>query len=167
MYGCKKAGRLRDFVHPFPDVCICTSAGNGIYFSNGTSTLPMKHRFNKHYTRDEARALLPQIRTWLERLAQLRHVLDRLEKRLETLMKQGRDAGGQTVNEQVRTLADLQEILAEFQRRQIFIKDLERGLVDFPAIIGGKEVFRCWEQDEEDVEFWHDLESGYGGRERL
>jgi hypothetical protein len=127
----------------------------------------MKHRFKKHYTRDEARALLPQIRKWLERLSQLRHVLERHEKRLGPLMKHGRDAGGQTVNDQVRTLADAQEILAEFQHRQIFIKDLERGLVDFPAIIGGKEVFLCWEQDEDDVEFWHDLESGYGGRERL
>lgn len=127
----------------------------------------MKHRFKKHYTRDEARALLPQIRKWLDRLNQLRHVLERHEKRLSGLMKQGQDAGGQTVNDQVRALADAQEILAEFQRRQIMIKDLERGLVDFPAIIGGKEVFLCWEQDEEDVEFWHDLESGYGGRERL
>jgi hypothetical protein len=127
----------------------------------------MNHRFKKHYTRDEARALLPQIRQWLERLNQLRHLLERHEKRLGTLMKQGHDAGGQTVNDQVRALADAQEILVEFQRREIFIKDLERGLVDFPAIIGGKEVFLCWEQDEEDVEFWHDLEGGYGGRERL
>src|SRR6516225_3393022 len=157
----------RDFLHWFTGVCICTSARKGIYCSMGSGQSPMKHRFNKHYTRDEARALLPEIRRWLERLAQLRQVLERLEKRLEALMKQGRDAGGQTVNEQVRTLADVQEILAEFQRRQIFIKDLERGLVDFPAIIGGKEVFLCWEQDEEDVEFWHDLESGFGGRERL
>ena len=127
----------------------------------------MKHRFNKHYTRDEARALLPQIRKWLERLTQLRQLLERQEKRLGALMKQGQDAGGQTVNDQVRILADMQEILAELQRRQIFIKDLDRGLVDFPAIIGGREVFLCWEQDEDDVEFWHDLESGYGGRERL
>jgi hypothetical protein len=127
----------------------------------------MKHRFDKHYTRDEARALLPQIRKWLERLNQLRQVLERNEKQLDALMKEGHDAGGQTVNDQVRTLADVQEILAGFQHRQIVIKDLERGLVDFPAIIGGNEVFLCWEQDEEDVEFWHDLESGFGGRERL
>ncbi|HEV2437850.1 MAG TPA: DUF2203 domain-containing protein [Verrucomicrobiae bacterium] len=127
----------------------------------------MKHRFNKHYTRDEVRGLLPQIRKWLERLTQLHQALERQEKRLGSLMKQGHDTGGQTVNDQVRALADVQEILAEFQRRQIFIKDLERGLVDFPAIIGGREVFLCWEQDEEDVEFWHDLESGFGGRERL
>jgi len=35
------------------------------------------------------------------------------------------------------------------------------------AILDGKEVFLCWEQDEEDIEFWHDLHSGYAGRERL
>jgi hypothetical protein len=146
---------------------VFAQAPGRVFIAPLAHVMPMKHRFTKHYTRDEARALLPQIRRWLERLAQLRQVLERLEKRLETLMKQGRDTGGQTVNEQVRTLADVQEILGEFQRRQIIIKDLDRGLVDFPAIIGGKEIFLCWEQDEEDVEFWHDLESGYGGRERL
>jgi hypothetical protein len=44
---------------------------------------------------------------------------------------------------------------------------MARGLVDFPAIMGGKEVFLCWESDEDDIEFWHDLETGYGGREKL
>jgi hypothetical protein len=100
----------------------------------------MKHRFNKHYSRDEARALL-QVRNWLERLKQLRHNLGRHEKHRSALMKQGSDAGGGTVNRWVLTLAAMHEILAEFQRRRIFIKDLERGLVDFPAIVGEKEVF--------------------------
>ena len=43
------------------------------------------------------------------------------------------------------------------QRREIQIKDVDGGLGDFPAIIGGKEVFLCWEQDEKDIEFWHDF----------
>jgi hypothetical protein len=127
----------------------------------------MEKRFTKHYTRDEVRALLPQIRQWLAQLNRLRQDMERFEKRLGGLTEQGNDIGGETVNNWIRTLADMQEILAGFQRREIFIKDLNRGLVDFPAILGGKEVFLCWEQDEEDVEFWHDLESGYGGRERL
>ncbi|HEY3762825.1 MAG TPA: DUF2203 domain-containing protein [Verrucomicrobiae bacterium] len=125
----------------------------------------MPYQFEKHYTREEARTLLPQIRKWLARLGQLRKDLDRFDKRMAGLM--GNDIGGDTVNQWIRALADMQEVLAEFQRRQIFIKDVERGLIDFPAIIGGREVFLCWESDEEDVEFWHDLETGYGGRERL
>jgi hypothetical protein len=86
---------------------------------------------------------------------------------MTSLSGQGNDIGGETVNNWIRTLAEMQEILAEFQSRRIFIKDLSRGLLDFPAIIGGREVFLCWELDEENVEFWHDLETGYGGRERL
>jgi hypothetical protein len=127
----------------------------------------MKHQFEKHYTRDEANALLPQIRKWLAEGNRLRADLQLYEKRLSGLTGQGNDIGGETVNNWIRALADLQETLAEFQRRQIFIKDLERGLLDFPALMGDKEVFLCWESDEEAVEFWHDLETGYGGRERL
>ena len=127
----------------------------------------MEQRFDKHYTRDEARALLPQIRRWLEQLNRLRQDLEQCDKRLSGLMEQGKDAGGETVNRWIRTLADMQGILIEFQRRRIFIKDLARGLVDFPAIIGGREVFLCWEQQEDDIEFWHDLDTGYSGRERL
>jgi hypothetical protein len=127
----------------------------------------MEHRFKIHYTRDEARALLPELRKRLEELNRLRHGMETFDKRLSGLAEQGVDIGGQTVNDWIRTLADMQQILAEFQRREIFIKDLSRGLVDFPAIIGGKEAFLCWEMDEEDIEFWHDLETGFGGRERL
>lgn len=127
----------------------------------------MNHRFQKHYTREEATALLPQLRTLLARLKQLRQELDRSDKRLASLMSPGNDLGGDLVNHWIRTLAEMQEVLGEFQRREIQIKDIERGLLDFPALIGGKEVFLCWEQDEDTVEFWHDLDAGYGGRERL
>lgn len=127
----------------------------------------MAHQFNKHYTRDEARALLPQIRRWLEQLAELRDRLRASEQRAGALMERGEDAGGDLVNTWVRQMADLRLVLMEFQKREVLIKDIDRGLVDFPAIIGGKEVFLCWEKDDADIEFWHDLESGYAGRERL
>jgi hypothetical protein len=127
----------------------------------------MPHRYTKHYTRDEVRALLPQVREWLAQLNQLRSDVDRYDKRLSGMNSEGQDTGGDTVNKWIRALAGMQAILADFQQRQIFIKDLRRGLVDFPAIIGGKEVFLCWESDEDDVEYWHDLESGYSGREKL
>ncbi len=127
----------------------------------------MKHQFEKHYTCEEANDLLPQIRKWLAQLSRLREDLHRYEKRLSGMTEEGNDLGGETVNNWIRALADMQAMLAEFQRREIFIKDLQRGLLDFPALIGGREVFLCWESDEESVEFWHDLDTGFGGRERL
>jgi hypothetical protein len=135
--------------------------------TGGQVGLNMANRYQKHYTRAEARALLPQIRLWLKRIVQLREDLERYEKRIASIMQTDCDAGGETVNAWVRLLADVQEVFMEFHRREIQIKDLSRGLIDFPALIGGKEVFLCWEEGEEDVEFWHDLDTGFAGREPL
>jgi hypothetical protein len=125
------------------------------------------NRFRKHYSREQARSLLPQVREWLERLNQLRRESARAERHLETLRAPGIDLGGKAVDDWVRSTVDIGEILAEFHRREIQLKDLDRGLVDFPAYLGGREVFLCWEQGEDDIGFWHDLDSGYAGREPL
>src|SRR5438094_9872259 len=101
----------------------------------------MSHRYHKHFTREEARALLPEIRLWLKRISTLREALEKYEQRLSALMAERQDAGGETVNSWVRTLADIREVFREFQKRDIQIKDLDRGLIDFPAVIAGKEVF--------------------------
>jgi hypothetical protein len=127
----------------------------------------MGYRFAKHYTREEARTLLPQIQKWLQEASRLRDEMVRVAGVLEKLTQPGRDLGGPAVNNWFRARMDIEEVLREFRSREIQIKDLDRGLIDFPAIIAGKEVFLCWEQGEEDIEFWHDLDSGYAGRERI
>ena len=124
-------------------------------------------RFSKHYTLDEARALLPRVRQWLADLEACQLRLQTQDERVAALLKPGCDAGGEPVHQLIKTLAQCQQILQEFRRRQIQVKDLRRGLLDFPALREGREVFLCWEKDEEDIEFWHELETGYGGRERL
>lgn len=127
----------------------------------------MSLRFRKHYTRDSARALLPELRLWLAELRELRRKLERDENRAGQLLQAGQDIGGATVNGWVKAAVDLQGVLREFERREIQIKDTDRGLLDFPAVIGGREVFLCWEQDEDDIEYWHDLDTGFAGREKL
>ena len=127
----------------------------------------MAFEFQQHYTREEARELLPQLRQWLDQLHDLQQKLEPREEQLNLLLQRGQDAGGSIVNAWVKTVADMRDLLKEFERREIQIKDIERGLIDFPAIIGGREVFLCWEKDEADVEFWHDLDTGYAGREKI
>jgi hypothetical protein len=117
----------------------------------------MAHHFQKHYTRDEARELLPRVRQWLKHIKELKAEVQKCEERLGGLMAPGCDLGGELVNRWIRTLAGLEALFLEFHRREIQIKDVERG----------REVFLCWEQDDEDIEFWHDLDAGYAGRERL
>ncbi len=127
----------------------------------------MTYQFRKHYSRDEARALLPDIRVWLEELKRLRGELTKQDERMGQLLKAGADLGGEIVNTWIRMLARTKSILDQFRSREIQVKDLDRGLIDFPALIGDREVFLCWEEDEDDIEFWHEIDAGYAGRERL
>jgi len=127
----------------------------------------MAHHYRHHYTVEEARALLPDITRWLERINSLQTEITRAHEALAPAVESGADTGGRQVNRLVRDLAELKSVIAEFRQREILIKDVERGLIDFPAIIGGREVFLCWERGEPDIEYWHDLDSGYAGREHL
>jgi hypothetical protein len=127
----------------------------------------MAWQFQKHYTLEEARALLPKLREWLEELNAARARVTQLDQRLAQPLQAGHDVGGELVNQWIKSLARIQRRLRDFQAKEIQIKDLERGLIDFPAILAGREVFLCWERDEADIEFWHDLDTGYAGRVRL
>lgn len=127
----------------------------------------MPNQFRKHYTLEEARALLPQIRQWLGKIHELRRQLKPLDARIEQLLAGGADIGGESVQAQVRLLAQLQKVVREFYQREIQIKDVDRGLIDFPAFKEGREVFLCWELEDDDIEFWHELDAGFAGRERL
>lgn len=127
----------------------------------------MGYRFQKHYTLEEARSLLPEIRQWLRRLQELTRQLETAEAHFGVRLREGWDLGGSSVNEWIRNLLRCQEFISEFENREILIKDIHRGLIDFPAFLEGREVFLCWEQDEEDIGFWHDIDAGYAGRTPL
>ncbi len=127
----------------------------------------MDFQFKNHYTTTEANELLPNVRRWLAELREARQQARDCGGRVNALNTGGGDIGGTSVNGLVTALADLKECLAKFSSRDIQIKDIDRGLIDFPGFVGGREVFLCWEEGEESVEHWHDLESGYAGREPL
>ena len=127
----------------------------------------MDCRFQQHYTREEAQALLPSVESWLAQLLDLRDRLGRFEQRLSALLAGGADVGGESVSGWLRATVAFRETLQEFERRQIQLKDLDRGLVDFPSIYLGREVFLCWEQGEKHIEYWHELDGGFAGRAPL
>jgi len=49
----------------------------------------------------------------------------------------------------------------------ITLRDIEQGLIDFPALTGGRPVWLCWQLGETDIAFWHELETGFGSRRPL
>lgn len=111
--------------------------------------------------------MLPQVREWLDELSRLRQDFESKDRRIADLTSRGTDVGGQLAGSWVARLVEMKTVLEEFARHQIELKDPERGLVDFPAVRDGREVFLCWETAESDIAHWHELDAGYAGRKRL
>ncbi len=124
-------------------------------------------RFRRHFTLSEARELLPRVQNWLGEIRHLQQVVERGSGRNSELFAEGRDLGGERINDQLRDLARMRELLGEFESLEIQIKDLARGLIDFPALRGDREIFLCWQEGETDITYWHDLETGFAGRQSM
>ena len=61
----------------------------------------------------------------------------------------------------------LTELVDELSRVGVELKDFERGQVDFPALLDGREVYLCWQSGEDAVTSWHEIDEGYAGRHDL
>ena len=128
----------------------------------------MARRFKKYFDVEEARRLLGELRATFGAIHAARDRLVECEKVLSRQMTQtGGDIGNPTVRDLIASMAAIQEGIRTITSRGIQIKDLNRGLVDFPHLRDEREVLLCWELEEEDIEFWHETDSGYAGRERL
>jgi hypothetical protein len=127
----------------------------------------MAYVFKRHFTLTEAKDLLPKVIHWFEELDGLRLVLGDLDDQMEAQSEGGDDLGGANVNRRIKVLAEITGLLREFRRHGVQIKDLETGLIDFPSLRDGNEVFLCWKRGEETIEYWHDLQSGFAGRQPL
>ena len=121
----------------------------------------------RHFTVEEANALLGRLKPLLRELRDARDVLtdsDAHELLSEAAPGNGGGSQGRKVGE---AFLEVRRLLTEVNEIGIVVRDVDRGLVDFPAQIGGREVYLCWELGEDEVGFWHDLETGYRGRQPL
>ena len=121
----------------------------------------------RHFTREEANALLPRLQPLLVDLRKARNELTDAEAH-EALSGAAPGNGGGSSGRQVgEAFLEVRRMLGELEELGIVLRDIDRGLVDFPAILEGREVYLCWEQGEESIGFWHHLEAGFGGRQPL
>jgi hypothetical protein len=121
----------------------------------------------RHYTLDQANAALPWVQERMERLRSARDDFadeDVREALGEATPGNGGGEPGRVVSE---AFLELQAAAAELDALDIVVRDLERGLVDFPAIRDGREVYLCWEEGESEISFWHDVDAGFAGRQPL
>jgi hypothetical protein len=121
----------------------------------------MKYQFKKHFTIAEAAQTLPLIKGIVGDILDLSHEIHALGIIL------GEDAPDHPQLQE--KLDELQGYLAEMEEMGCYYKDwgFSIGLVDFPAIINGQEVFLCWRSDEEEIMYYHEIDAGYAGRRRI
>lgn len=117
--------------------------------------------FKKYFTPTEAQRTLPLVRRIVEDILNIGHDL----RTLMTML--GDDAPD---NPQIQEMMEqLKDYFLELEQLGCFYKDwnFSIGLVDFPAVINGKEVFLCWRSDEEGIRYYHEIEAGYAGRQLI
>ncbi len=117
-------------------------------------------RFRRHYSVAEAEQLIPLVTRWLNELRLVRQTLGRQDERLQELVHDFGDQGGARVTDWLRNQARMQELMGEFSRRDLQIEDLDRGCIGFPALHGGREVLLSWEEGDERIEFWREVDPG-------
>ncbi len=122
---------------------------------------------DRHYTVEEANALLPRVKPLLRKLRDAKDLMVDTDAH-EVLGEAAAGNGGGEPGRQVgEAFLEVRRLLGALQDAGIVVRDIDRGLIDFPAIRDGEEVYLCWELGEDSVEHWHDLESGYRGRRPL
>jgi hypothetical protein len=122
---------------------------------------------HRHYTADEANAMLPLVGTVVRRIraARSRLVDDGSESEFNTLAEL--NGGAWPGREHAAAAVEIALGYDRLEELDIVVRDLEAGLIDFPSVIGGEEVYLCWLLGEPSVGHWHAVESGFGGRHPL
>jgi hypothetical protein len=124
--------------------------------------------FPKLFTVEEANALLPRLQKLLDDLALHRDAMREKAPHLEPILRAARaDGGGRVGSEYGVEAYKLYLAIGRIQELGVLLKDLDMGLLDFPHERDGRVVFLCWHPPEERVEYWHEIEAGYAGRQPL
>jgi hypothetical protein len=129
----------------------------------------------RYFTLEEANLALEEIRPLAEELVARRRALAEAAARRAELAQlvagngSGVDTGALASLEEdaTREAVEITELVGRIQELGALVKDLERGLVDFPARRGDEDVLLCWEVGEDEIAFWHGLEEGFAGRKPL
>jgi hypothetical protein len=100
-------------------------------------------------------------------LAARQRILDAQPEVWPVLQRAIGNGGSHKAGELVEELKRIERGIKAIQDLGVLVKDINTGLMDFPAVRGGREVFLCWRYDEPRVGFWHELHTGFAGRQPL
>jgi hypothetical protein len=127
----------------------------------------------RFFTLLEAEVQLPQIERFLRTLIQLKQEYDEAGAQTDRIAQQIAISGGmiapreqllQLRSQKEQSVKGLNATVAKMQDIGCHLKDLEKGLIDFPTLYRDREVYLCWKLGESGISFWHSVEDGFAGR---
>lgn len=120
----------------------------------------------QYFTLREANALLPVVRAIIGKMLESRQrILDLQPELWPAIQAAATNGGSKAASKAANEIAILQGLIGDLNRLGVLLKDLNTGLIDFPALYRGREVFLCWQYGEEQVSFWHEVDAGFAGRQ--
>jgi hypothetical protein len=117
------------------------------------------------FTVEEANTMLPELRGTLEAMREARAVVMRNAERVRGNV--AGNGGGRESSEYSEALALLKRETERLSAASILLRDVETGLIDFPSERDGRPMFLCWKLGEDEVAFWHPIDTGIAGRRPL
>ena len=130
----------------------------------------------KRFTLVEAQSLIPEVDRLLRQALEAKAEYQDAERVIHEFSEHVMMMGGVMVNRErvldARTRRDdgaarLRERIEAVLETGCLVKDLDTGLVDFPTLLRGEEVYLCWRLGESGIAFWHGVEEGFAGRKAI
>ncbi|MBP1693858.1 MAG: hypothetical protein H6Q37_1741 [Chloroflexi bacterium] len=120
------------------------------------------------FTIQEADAALSVIRPLLAEMLKIRQeILDAQPEIWPVVEKAAGNGGSKAANLVEQQFKRLDELIHQLQSSGAILKDINIGLVDFLSMRDGREIYLCWQYGEEEIRYWHEIDSGFAGRELL
>jgi hypothetical protein len=122
----------------------------------------------QYFTLHEANEALTIIRPLMDDLQAIRQdILARQPEVWPVVERSAGNGGSQAASKLVKEFERLDALVHQIQETGVLFKDINLGLLDFPAWKDGREVYLCWKYGEVDIAFWHEIEAGYAGRQSI
>ena len=122
----------------------------------------------RYFTLSEANETLNLIRPLVDEIQAIRQkVLSSQPDIWSALEKSVGNGGNRSLSLLIEDFEQLDALVHSILELGVLIKDINTGLLDFPALREGREVYLCWQLGEGEIAFWHEVDSGYAGRQPI
>jgi hypothetical protein len=122
----------------------------------------------QYFSLQQANETLITIRPIMDEVQTIRRkILANQPEAWPAIEKSAGNGGNKALSAMVQDFERLDALIHQILDTGVQIKDVNIGLLDFPALRDGREVYLCWKYGEDDIAFWHEVEAGYAGRQPI